>query len=177
MKSSLKASRTTTLQSVTVVQYGCVTAGSSTVPRQEPGDTRWSKLQDHEIYFGIQGLPRAAQSSARGSIMIPLSQERPDHDLRERAPQFCCKRRVAVKYVESSRQILTLRRFTDALVRTRFLERHMLREVSGMQKAIFQNLPITLRLCSCRMFTVCRTNRFGDRALEVTTTGKSRPWS
>ena len=51
---------------------------------------------DHEIYFGIQGLPRAARSSIRGNITILLSPKRPDHDLRERTPQFCCERRVVV---------------------------------------------------------------------------------
>ena len=27
--------------------------------RQEPGDKCWSKLQDHEVYFWIQGLPQS----------------------------------------------------------------------------------------------------------------------
>ena len=134
------------------------------------------RTQDHGIYFGIQGLPRAAQSSIRRNITIPLSQERPDHDLRERTLQFGCVRRVVVKYVESSRQILTLC-FNDASVRTRFLERDMRREASGMRKADFQNLSNTLRLRSCRLFTTCCSDRFGDRALGSTTTGKSRPES
>ena len=29
-------------------------------PRQEPGDACWSKLEDHEVFFGIQGVPRTA---------------------------------------------------------------------------------------------------------------------
>ena len=40
--------------------------------RQEAGDTRWSKLQDHEIYSRIQEPPRAVQSRKRGNITIPL---------------------------------------------------------------------------------------------------------
>ena len=55
--------------------------------------------------LGSKDYHRAAQSSIRGNITIPLSQERPDRDLRERAPQFFCTRRVVVKYVESLRQI------------------------------------------------------------------------
>ena len=124
----------------------------------------------NEIYFGIQGLPRGVQSSIRGHVTIPLSQERPDHDLRERTLQFCCERRLVVKYVDSLRQILTLR-LTDASVRTRFLERRMRREVSGMQKAVFKHLSNTPRLRSCR------SDQFGDRAMEATMTGKPRPKS
>ena len=126
--------------------------------------------------FGIQKLPRAAQSCKRGNITTPLSQERPDHDLRKRTPQFCCRRRVVVKYVESLRQTFTLR-FNDAAVRTRCLEGHMRQEVYGMQKAVFENISNTPRLRSCRMCTTCCSDRFGDRALEVTTTGKPQPES
>ena len=50
-------------------------------PIQELVDTCWSKLEDHGVYFVIQGLPRAAETSVCGNITILLSQERPDHDL------------------------------------------------------------------------------------------------
>ena len=78
---------------------------------------------------GVQGLPRATQSSIRGNITLPLTQERPDHDLREKTMQFCFERRVVVKFVESLRQILT-HCFADASVRTRFLERHCRKQCS-----------------------------------------------
>ena len=39
-------------------------------PRQEPGDTYWSKLKDYAFYFGIQGPPRAASTSVCGKITI-----------------------------------------------------------------------------------------------------------
>ena len=68
-----------------------------------------------------------------------------------------------------SRYSRHLQRFTAASVRTRFLERHMRQEVSGMEKAVFKNLSKTVRLRSYRMFTTCCSDRFGDRALEATT--------
>ena len=49
------------------------------------GSKDYHELHNH-AYVGISGF---------------LSQERPDHDLRERTLQFCCELRVVVKYVES----------------------------------------------------------------------------
>ena len=64
-------------------------------PRQELGDTCWWKLEDHEVYFGIQGLPRAAWTSVCENITILLSQEGPD--LQERVSPFICRCRVVVE--------------------------------------------------------------------------------
>ena len=71
---------------------------------------------------------------------------------------FCCERRVVVKYVESLRQMLSLR-FTDASAI--FGKTHAPESVQNAE-AVFQNLSNTLRLRSCRMFTPCRSDRFGD---------------
>ena len=51
------------------------------------------------------------------------------------------------------------------------------RDFVGVQKAVFKNLSNTPRLRSCRMFTTCWSDRFGDRALEGTTTRKTQPKS
>ena len=50
------------------------------------------KIEDHEVYFGIQGLPRAAWTSVCENITILLSQERRDHDLQEWTSPFSGKR-------------------------------------------------------------------------------------
>ena len=86
--SSSKASRTTSLKS---------------------GTDRDKKLEIHvgrnsRIMKSILGSKDYHEQHSHlyvGTSRFFLSQERPDHDLRERAPQFCCERRVVVKYVES----------------------------------------------------------------------------
>ena len=140
MTSSSKVSTTTTLKCATVVQYGDrLWKARRFTPRQELGDTCWSKLEDHEIYFGTERLPRAAWTPVCGNITILPSQERPDHDLQERVLPFSCKCRVVVEHVDSLRSTLTLR-FPVAFIGTGFSERHVYRKMFGMQETVCPNL-------------------------------------
>ena len=85
-------------------------------------------------------------------------------------------RRSSVANAELWSSTLTLYgryRFTVALVRTRFLEGHVRWKMLGVQQTVCQNFSNTPRLRSCCMFATHSC----DRALEATTTGKSRPES
>ena len=137
LTSSWNASRTTTVESVTVVQYGWSILGSKEYHEQHS-----------HLYVGISRFFTAK------NVLIMICENGRRSSVANAVLWSSTLSRYG-RYLHSVSLIhLSERDF--------FLERHVRRKVFGMQQAVFQSFSNTQRLRSCRMFTTCCSNGLGE---------------